>query len=390
MKQVTPHNPEAEAAAIGCLLLGASPDVAPLREDHFFGSDHRLIFRTIRELVEASEPVTVQTVTARLTAAGQLENAGGPPARFLNMDAAIGQGESLLKFHAEHLEDARQNREAVLLINRHLADLSALKMPAPQFAEELAARCAPVATTAGKTAAEIVAEMEAELLRGESEETFPIGLRPLDDHLQGGLHRGELAVVAAQTGGGKTALMMQAAATAAKAGHPVVIFSLEITARDILRRIAAAASGISPNHSQFRSALCDATAFPIKIYDRTTDFAEIAATIRTAARHQKAALVIVDYLQLIEGSSEATREMALSETARRLKNAAQRENVVIVTASQLNDEGRLHSCRAIGHHANLVLSIGEDLIAIQKFRRGPQGVSFPCQLRGALSRLESL
>ena len=390
MKQVTPQNPEAEAAAIGCLLLGASPDAAPLREDHFFGSDHRIIFRTIRELVEASEPVSLQTVTARLIAAGELENAGAPPARFLTMDAAIGDGESLLRFHAEHLEAARQNREAALLIHKHLADLTSLKLPAPQFAEELAACCAPLSASAGKTAAEIVAEMEAELLRGDSEETFPFGLPPLDDHLQGGLHRGELAVVAAQTGGGKTALMMQCAATAALAGYPVVIFSLEITARDILRRIAAAASGISPNHSQFRSALCDAQALPVTIHDRSADFAEIVATIRSAARHQKSALIIVDYLQLVEGSAEATREMALSETARRLKNVAQRENVVIVTASQLNDEGRLHSCRAIGHHANLVLSIDKDQITVVKFRRGPQGVSVKCQLRGALSRFEIL
>jgi len=390
MKQVTPANPEAEAAVIGCLLLGASPDAAPLREDHFFGSDHRLIFRTIREMVEVSQPVTVQTLTARLTAAGELENAGGPPARFLTMDAVIGDGEALLKLHAEHLEAARQNRAAAILIHRSLADLTSLKLPAPQFAEELAACCAPLSAREGKTAAEIVAEMEAELLRGESEETFPFGLRPLDDHLQGGLHRGELAVVAAQTGGGKTALMMQCAATAALAGHPVVVFSLEITARDILRRIAAAASGISPHHSQFRSALCDAQAFPITVHDRTADFAEIAANIRSAARHQKAALVVVDYLQLVEGSAEATREMSLSETARRLKNAAQRENVVIVTASQLNDDGRLHSCRAIGHHANLVLHIGEDQITVAKFRRGPQGVSVKCHLRGSLSRFESL
>ena len=390
MKQLTPQNPEAEAAVIGCLLLGASPDAAPLREDHFFGSDHRLIFRTISELVEAGQPANVQTVASRLNATGQLENAGGPPARFLTSDAAIGDGDGLLKFHAEHLEAARQNREAVLLIHKHLADLTSFALPASQFAEELTTRCAPAAFTTGKTAAEIVSEMEAELLRGESEEVFPIGLRPLDDHLQGGLHRGELAVIAAQTGGGKTALMMQCAATAALAGHPVVVFSLEITARDILRRIAAAASGISPNHSQFRSALCDAMALPITVHDRTSDFAEIVATIRTAARHQKAALVIVDYLQLVEGSAEATREIALSETARRLKNAAQAEGVVILTASQLNDDGRLHSCRAIGHHANLVLHIGEDTINVAKFRRGPAGVSIRCTLRGSLSRFEPL
>jgi replicative DNA helicase len=390
MKTVTPHNPEAEAAVIGCLLLGASPDAAPLTEDHFFGSDHRLIFRTVRELTEASEPVNVQTVASRLIATGQLENAGGPPARFLAIDAAIGQGESLLCFHAEHLEAARQNREAVILIHRNLADLTSLKLPAPRFAEELAARSAPLSVSAGKTAADIVGEMEAAMLRGEPEEHFPTGLHPLDQHLRGGLHRGELFVAAAQTGGGKTALMMQTAATAAKAGHHVIVFSLEISRQDILRRIAAASSGLAPDHRNFRSALCDAMTLPITIQDETADISEMLAIIRTAAHQKKAALVILDYLQLIEGIQGDSREMALSEATRRLKNAAMREKLAIFTASQLNDQGQLHSCRAIGHHSDCVLHIREDAISVAKFRRGPAGVSISCQLRGALSRFESL
>jgi replicative DNA helicase len=389
MNQVTPQNPEAEAATIGCLLLGASPDAAPLREDHFFGSDHRLLFRTIRELVEANQPVNVQTVASRLIATGQLENAGGPPARFLTMDAAIGQGESLLRFHAQHLEAARQNREAVVLIHRNLADLTSLKLSAPQFAEELSASCAPLAASEGMTAADIVAAMEAELLRGEPEEAFPTGLRPLDEHLQGGLHRGELFIAAAHTGHGKTALMIQTAATNALAGRPVVLFSLEINERDILRRLAAAASGISPSHSQFRSALCDAQTLPITIH-RKSELAEIMAIIRTAARHQKAALIVVDYMQLIDGVQADQRELMLNEVARRLKNTAMREDVAVFSASQLNDDGKLHGCRAIGHHADCVLRIREDAITLDKFRRGPAGVSVKCQLRGALSRFEIL
>jgi replicative DNA helicase len=386
MKSVIPKNDSAEKAVIACLLDTASAHSVPLTEEHFAAPDHRLVFKAIRDLSEEKQPVTLMSVRSKLESRGELEKSGGDPSRFFDYG---GGGDTLLAHHFPELENARRNREVVLLIHRHLPDLSDLSLPAAQFAEELAAISTPQAATTGITAAEVVAQMEADLLRGEPEESFPIGLRPLDDHLQGGLRRGELFIAAAATGKGKTALMVQCAATTAQAGHPVVIFSLEINERDILRRIAAASSGISPNHPRFRSALCDAIRLPVTIY-RTSELAEILATIRTHTRQQKAGLILVDYMQLVDGSKADTRELVLNETARRLKNTAMREGTAIFSASQLNDQGQLHSCRAIAHHADCVMDIREDGITLAKFRRGPAGVSVSCQLRGALSRFESL
>jgi replicative DNA helicase len=388
MKPTIPQNAEAEQAALGCLLFGASPHSVPLTADHFAAPNHQTIFATICDMAERGHAVTVEAVTVELRAKGELENVGGPGVvtALYGAQGPIG-GDSLLAFHFDHLERSRQSREAFIYCHRHLPEMVAGRLPAPQFAEELAARCAPVAASAGHTAESIVREMDAEETQGEPPELFPTGLRPLDALLAGGLHRGELGVIAGETGGGKSALMIQAAATVAEEGQPVLYLSLEMPRRDVLCRIAAAVSGCPPHHSKFKAALCAAQVLPLTIHDDLSDLAEILAAIRSAARSPKApaALVCVDYLQLIEASGD-TRELALSETTRRLKLIALRERVVILTASQLNDNGLLHGCRAIGHHADAVLGISDKGISLLKFRRGQRNVIATCRLDGATSR----
>jgi replicative DNA helicase len=388
MKPTIPQNPEAETAALGCLLFGASPHAVPMTADHFAAPNYQLIFATICDLTERGHAVTVQAVTTELRAKGNLENAGGPGliTALYTAEGPIG-GDSLLAFHFDHLETARQAREAFVYCTRHLPEVAAGRLPAPAFAEELAARCAPVAASAGHTAESIVREMDAEEARGEPPELFPTGLRPLDQHLAGGFHRGELGVIAGETGGGKSALMIQVAATVAEEGQRVLYLSLEMPRRDVLRRIAAAASGCPPHHEKFKSALCSAQVLPLTIHDDLSDLCEILAAIRGAARNPKApaALVCVDYLQLIEAPGD-TRELALSETARRLKSIALRESVAILTASQLNESGALRESRAIGHHADAVLFIGDEGITLGKFRRGQRNVTATCRLDGATSR----
>lgn len=388
MKPETPQNPEAERAVLGCLLMGASPHSVPLGEAHFAAPEGRRIFTTVLDMIERGHPVSLPTVTAELRSLGQLENVGGPGAvtDLVSAGAPIG-GDGLLAFHFDQLERARQAREAFLFVHHSMPEVAAGRLPAPQFAEDLAARCAPVTASAGHTAESIVREMDADEARGEPPEVFPTGLRPLDQHLAGGFHRGELGVIAGETGGGKSALMIQAAATVAEEGQPVLYLSLEMPRRDVLCRIAAATSGCPPHHPKFKAALCDAQVLPLTIHDNLADLAEILASVRAAARNPKApaALVCVDYLQLIEAPGD-TRELALSETARRLKSIALRENVVVLTASQLNDNGALRESRAIGHHADAVLSIAPEGITLAKFRRGPRNVTAPSQLDGATSR----
>jgi replicative DNA helicase len=384
MKPTVPQNPEAETAAVACLLLGTSPDVAPLREEHFAAEDARIVFAACRELADEGAPLDPNTVTARLRATGALEAAGGHLARFL--EVGVAGGESLLRHHFATLEHARQQREAVRFIVQSLPDLSAFHLDAPAFAEELAARCAPLATAAGSTANDIAAEIEREEVDGVIAEVFPSGLVAIDRALGGGFHAGELAVVGGGTGAGKSALLIQAAAACAQAGHAVAYFSLEMPRRDVFRRLASAGSR-TPAHDRagFRMAQCEAAILPVTVYDSLSTLRDITAAIRVAARRGKAAVAVVDYLQLVEAPGDS-RELAMSEVARSLKTLALAEKILVLTASQLNDDGRLRESRAIGHHADAVLAIEDEGIACRKFRRGPAGWTTPARLHGSTSR----
>jgi replicative DNA helicase len=207
-------------------------------------------------------------------------------------------------------------------------------------------------------------------------------------------------VIAGRTGKGKSALLIQAAAANASLGTRVVYVSLEMPRTDVLLRIVSAASGcpMPPNlggsrkgkeYQGFVSAVCEAQSLPLTIHDGIADLAAIAEVIRNAARHEKAAIVIVDYLQLVECVGD-TREQAVSEVARKLKVLAAQEQIAILTASQVNETGQLRESRAIGHHADGVIFIRGDskdgTIELSKFRRGPLSVITGVRLDGPTSR----
>jgi replicative DNA helicase len=397
---VTPQNIVAEQSLIACLLMGTSVYSVPVREEHFAAPDHRLVYRAIRNLADGGKPIDIQTVYAELIANGTLEAAGGPPARFLDQANAIGQGDALVQFHFDHLETCRQTREAALYVHANLEDLTNFRLPAPKFAEELSARCAPLATREGHTASDIVREIEEDLTSGDGDEVFPTGLHPLDLHIGGGIRRGESAVVAGPPSGGKSCLMVMAAAAVAASDRPVIYISLELPRKAVLRRIAAARSGIPifdpkkspaiPDHEKkWRAVMCDALTWPIRILDELSNLEEICAAIRSAAKHQKTGLAIVDYLQIVRCPAP-TRQLEVAETSRRLKSTAMREHIAVLTGSQVNDEGRLREARDIGFDADHVWLIGEQSMFVEKYRNGPRNISIPCELNGPLSRFEPL
>jgi replicative DNA helicase len=401
VKMVTPQNAEAEASAIGCLLMGASPYSVPLLPEHFVGADNRIVWETIHTLAEDRHPVDITTVRARLEATGKLDAAGGEPSRFFDSHYALG-GDAVLAFHFSHLEMARQQRAAFIYCRETMPDVVSGAIPAPEFAEQLALTCAPLGADQGNDACAIMVEIEQMMARKEGQECFPTGFAPLDNHLRGGFHLGELVVVAADTGMGKSALMIQSAAACAAAGHPVVYFSLEMNRHDVFKRLASAHSRVSQtDEPAFLRAMAAAGDLPVTIYDESCDLLEIMAEIRSARKVRKCPVAFVDYLQIVDYKAD-NREQMLSEITRKLKNLAQAEGIAVVTASQVNENGALRESRAIGHHANIVIFITptgpvdengvmppQDMV-IAKFRRGARGKIPSVMLHGPHSRFEVL
>jgi replicative DNA helicase len=381
-KPVIPANPEAEDAVLNALLMGTSPDAAPLCEAHFSAPDKALIFAACRDLAEQRVPVDIQSVRSLLTSRGQLYHAGGDPSRFLV--SAI-SGESALRHYYGQLEDARQARAVALYVRAHLDDLTALRLPAPRFVEELNELSAPKASALYLNGSAIITELEEAERTGKLSEAFGFGLPELDERIKRGVMREELCVVAADTGRGKSALMIQCLAEAAKAGTPALYISLELPAAEVWNRAVSAASRHAQGTTAFRQSQCEAESWPLFVASNVAELSAIGALIRAAVRKEKVALVAVDYLQIIESPGDS-RENKMSEAARYLKALASTENVAIITASQVNEDGRLRESRAIGHHANLVLAIGDGEIECRKFRRGPWQWSVPANLKGAVSR----
>jgi replicative DNA helicase len=382
-----PKNDSAEKAVISALLDRASVYRAPLNESHFAAPDHRLIFRAVLDLAEAQQPVTIMSVRSKLESRGELENAGGDPSRFTDYG---GGGDVTLSHHFQELESARRNREAVLLIHKHLPELTSLRIDAAQFAEELSQIAAPVAVSGGgDSVADIVADIEARELLGEKREFFTSGLDALDKLLRGGFVRGNLGVCAARTGGGKSALLVQAAVANAELGRKVIYYTTELGQEELTERAAACYRGVSLNDSKrLRSAMCDLTALPLVFRkDCGSEVLSIAADIRAEVRAGNCDVAIVDYIQRISLKAEG-RELEVSGVARKLKDIAIRENIPVLTASQLNDEGRLRESRAIGMDADVVMLIKDEFIVVDKSRRGACGESVfvRCHLQGDKSR----
>ena len=387
VKCAIPKNDSAEKAVIACLLTNASVYRVPLTEAHFAAPDHQLVFRAVLDLSEAQQPVSIMSVRSKLESRGELENAGGDPSRFFDYG---GGGDDVLHYHFPLLESARRNREAVLLIHKHLPELTSLRIDAAQFADELSQIAAPVAVSGGgDSVADIVADIEARELLGEKREFFTSGLDALDNLLRGGFVRGNLGVYAGRTGGGKSALLVQAAVANAEAGRKVIYYTTELGQEELIERAAACYRGVSLNDFKgLRLAMCDLIALPLVFRkDCGVEIASIVADIRAEVRAGNCDIAIVDYIQRISHKAEG-RELEVSGVARKLKDVAMQADIPVLTASQLNDEGRLRESRAIGMEADAVILIKDDFLVVDKSRRGPAGeaVAVRCHLQGDKSR----
>lgn len=249
---------------------------------------------------------------------------------------------------------------------------------------------------------QIIDEMEGK----SKQECFGTGLLKLDRTLKGGMHRGELMTVAAETGGGKSILLVQSAVANLLDGKSVLFFSLEMSGEDVFRRIAANMAGVPIREMEdykseygrelpkVSNAIGELLKMKISVVDCLYDIDEIEAEISRAVSSKEADVIIVDYLQIINMPNNDNRENAISEAARRLKNAAGKNRSVILTASQLNDEGKLRESRAIGMHSDQVVHIEHlkerSRIVVKKNRRGPRNYLIDIKMNGELSKLEEV
>lgn len=244
---------------------------------------------------------------------------------------------------------------------------------------------------------------------------IPSGL-PLLDRLTGGLTPGSMVILAARPGVGKSAFAGFVALNAALSGVPTAIFSLEMTAKQIMKRMIAATCNIDLHKVRTSSRSIDIDAIrqktnelrdlPLFIDDtQTSGIADLHLRTITLI-NQGVRLIIVDYLQLLSASSHPTREqrnrvMEITEITRTIASIARTNNVVMLALSQLTRDierrtdptPRLSDLRESGsieQDADMVwflhpqdspsdISISRLNLVVAKNRHGPTG-TVPLQM----------
>ena len=372
-----PHNVEAEAALLGALMIDnrlAEDIQLKLRPDHFFEPLHARIYEQILKLIDRNMIASPVTLRPLFDADEEMKELGGPSylAQLTGSGAAIigardfaGQIYELALLRAllgvgrEMVEQALDTSEDVDPTGQIEAAESALYRVAEEGGGEGTVKSFAEATRAA------VMMAEKALNTGGGLSGITTGLETVNAKT-GGLHHSDLVVLAGRPGMGKTALATNFAFNAAQrlvrdqedgiapeksAGAAVAFFSLEMSADQLATRILAEQSGISSENlrmgkisqQDFRNlarAAAELEGLPLYIDD--TAGLTIAA-LRTRARRLKRqrgiGLIVVDYLQLLQGSgknSNDNRVNEISEISRGLKTLAKELNVPVLALSQLS------------------------------------------------------
>lgn len=371
-----PMNLEAEAAFLGAVLIDnrvIEELPTPLRADHFFEPLHARIYERVLTLVDRQAVVTPVTLKPYFESDPALQELGG--ITYLARLTADGQGLLAAKELAEQIYDLALLRELVS-VGRNLVDaaLDTSQEVAPmqqvERAEAALYAVAEGATTGGDAESFGIAThkalgmIEQAINSGGHVSGITTGLTTMNEKT-GGLHNSDLIILAGRPGMGKTALATNIAFNAAdrllrdrldgitdekSVGAGVAFFSLEMSADQLATRILAEQAGISSemlrmgkisrdDFHQLSRASQRLAELPLYIDDTPAlTIAALRARARRLKRRHDIGLIVVDYLQLLQGSNRAqdNRVNEISEISRGLKTLAKELEVPVIALSQLS------------------------------------------------------
>lgn len=369
-----PSNLEAEAAFLGGVLIDnrvLEELQTPIRPHHFFEPLHQRIFERTLTLLERNATASPVTLRPYFEADEALKELGGPS--YLAKLTANGSGLLAPRELAQQIYDLALLRELVS-VGRGLVegalDTSEETDPMDRISQAEAdlfkvaegAATGKEASSFREAALEAIKMVEAAMNSGGGLSGKTTGLESIDRKTSG-LHSSDLIILAGRPGMGKTSLATNIAFNCAEAhlnwqrdggdhnyGAPTAFFSLEMSADQLATRILAEQAEISSE--ALRSGKMDKTDFQrlsfasqklaeLPLFIDDTPALTIAA-LRTRARRLKRrhdiGLIVVDYLQLLQGSGRANdnRVNEISEISRGLKTLAKELSLPVIALSQLS------------------------------------------------------
>lgn len=346
---------EVERALLGAMLLNPDAvDVATdiVRDSAKFATDaHRAIYEAIVAISGAGKAVDLLLLSERLRAAGALETAGGV-AYFAELMEAVPTSHNA-PHYAERLNElftARQLANAaarfVAQEGRGAVDGAALEDYAREIEAAYDGHDPGGAVPVSVAFRDVLTSIEARRRAGHAISGVRTGIEPLDV-LMLGLRPGTLNILAARPSVGKSAIAANFALAAARAGTPVLFFSLEMSAEAVTRRLLTIMSGVPYRHycdgfnveernAQLSEVARELSALPFEV-DASPGLtpAQFRARSRRFARRHGAPLIVLDYLQLLSGDTRRNRYEILGEITRAAKCLAGDIAAPVLMLSQL-------------------------------------------------------
>ena len=418
-----PYDLEAEMGVLGSILLMPEvlDEIASLKADDFYDDANRIIYHHLREMHDDNQTkIDITLLVSRLRTAGDFEKVGGA-AYLAKLSGAVANAGHAVYYGGIVTEKAvyRKLIESSTEILRDAYDQSSDARELCSQAEQkvfaiMDGRSAQSLHSLSDVLHQAMDRMDARM-RGEfTEGSVATGFTKFDE-MTGGLHNGELIILAARPSMGKTALAMNMAEHASiDQKAPTLFVSLEMSGIELADRMLCSLARVNgrhlrtgflkpDDHTRLIEKADQISEAPLYVDDSPSrTVSEIAAAARRIKRRQgNLGMIVIDYLQLIEpDNSRDPRQEQVAKIARRLKGMARELEVPLLCLSQLNRQAEdskdhrprlshLRESGAIEQDADVVMFVhreeyyhrgddraqyaGQAEIIIAKQRNGPIG-----------------
>ena len=423
---------DSEAKVAGaCMISVRHADAAAeiITEDDLYDFGHAAVFAAAAELSGRGAPVDETSVRNLLIRNGNIGTLGENGHRLLHLIDVAAAAIENVRYHAEIIKLDAIRRRAYAGCLRGLQITSQLTFEPDHIGmilDELSGAAGDIAPDQALWVADDNEGFLDDLDKPTRETVIPTPWSDLDEHVK--LKTGQVAVIGARPGGGKSLFGTQVAAEAAiKHRIPTLIMSMEMRRFEVLRRIYAAEARVNlgrlnnhdltdDDHARIAQATDRIRTAPLVIDDSShTSLAHLRSRLRWMARRAPARLVVVDYLQLMISSRKVeNRALEVAELTRGLKLLANELDVCVIALAQLNrgPEQRanrkpttsdLRESGSIENDADTVLfmhmepeessgakRLGEIDIVIAKNRNGPHGIDVPLAFQGHYARFRPM
>ncbi|HEY4844561.1 MAG TPA: replicative DNA helicase [Candidatus Dormibacteraeota bacterium] len=357
--RLPPQNLEAEASVLGSLMLDRNAIVRVadfLRPDDFYLDHHAQVFRAALNLYDRADPIDLLTLAAELEKMLVLERIGGQ-AFLAELESGVPTAANV-EYYGHLVEEAATKRKLISAGGRITAlgfDESTPASQALDTAEGVIFNIAEGRITQDFVALKDILKTTWDQIEQIHKDQsvisgVPSGFNDLDAKT-GGFQKSDLIIIAARPGVGKTSLTLNIAQHAAiQYKIPVAIFSLEMSEQQLVTRLLCSEASVDsyrlrtgllkdaewPRIAQAMGALSEA-----QIYIDDSPNVSVME-MRTKARRLKSAnnlgLIIVDYLQLMQGRNQENRVQEVSDISRSLKGLARELQIPVIACSQLSRE----------------------------------------------------